>query len=369
MLRSVPLARRNLFQDRRRAALAVSGVAVSLLLVLVLQGIFAGAIHQVTAYLRSLPADAIVSQRGVRTMHMSASALPESTPDDAAQVPGVAWAAPIRYANGMLRSTTGRQLTYVIGYDHRTGRGGPWDMERGRLPRSGEVVVDETAADKLGVGIGDSVQVLGRRFRISGLSRGGTSITNTIAFVRSVDFAARRGSAVSYVLVRAEPGVDQELLARRLAAALPGTTVQTRDEFIDQESSVVRDMSADIMQIMSTIAFLIALAVVALTLFTATLAKLREYAVLKALGASTWRLGRAVLAQAALSSALALALALALAFAVAALVAAATPNVRLAIEPVDVSRVAVAAAIVGGLGALVPLRRIARVDPATAFKD
>jgi len=55
------------------------GIAVAMLLVLVLDGIFAGAMRQVTAYLRTSPADAIVSQQSVRTMHMSLSALPAST--------------------------------------------------------------------------------------------------------------------------------------------------------------------------------------------------------------------------------------------------------------------------------------------------
>ena len=46
-MRRISLARKNLFQDRRRASLAVTGVAASLLLVLVLEGIFAGAMQQV----------------------------------------------------------------------------------------------------------------------------------------------------------------------------------------------------------------------------------------------------------------------------------------------------------------------------------
>jgi putative ABC transport system permease protein len=187
--------------------------------------------------------------------------------------------------------------------------------------------------------------------------------------VPTADFAARRGNAVSYILVRARPGVDADALAQRLESTLPGTTAQTRDEFVDQESSVVRDMSADIMQIMTLIAFLIALAVIALTLFTVTLSKLREYAVVKALGASTWRLARAVLAQALWTSTFALALAVLLAIAIAAAVGSVTPNIRLAIEPVDVARIAAASIVVGAAGALVPLRHVARVDPATAFKE
>jgi ABC-type antimicrobial peptide transport system permease subunit len=42
--------------------------------------------------------------------------------------------------------------------------------------------------------------------------------------------------------------------------------------------------------------------------------------------------------------------------------------VRLRIEAVAIARVAVAALVVGSLGALVPLRRITRLDPASAFR-
>jgi hypothetical protein len=64
----MPLARRIVFADPRRAALATGGWRWRYSWVLVLDGIFAGAMRQVTNYLRESPADVIVSQRGVRTM-------------------------------------------------------------------------------------------------------------------------------------------------------------------------------------------------------------------------------------------------------------------------------------------------------------
>src|SRR3546814_3079775 len=70
---AVPAGRRLLFADRRRATLIVLGVAASLRLVLVLGGIFAGAVDRVTYYIRTSPAAVFVSQAEVRTMHMSAS--------------------------------------------------------------------------------------------------------------------------------------------------------------------------------------------------------------------------------------------------------------------------------------------------------
>lgn len=369
MSRRVPLARRALFQDRRRAALAAGGVAAALLLGLLLQGIFDGAMRQVTAYLRASPADVIVSQRDVRTMHMSISALPPETVATVQGVDGVAWAEAIRYTTTFLVAGDGRQqLSYVIGYDPTTGQAGPRRLTSGRAPAAGEIMVEEIAADRLGVGIGATVGVLGDAFRISGLFRGGTTIANSIAFIGTDDFAARAGPAIAYVLAGAAPGVSAAELARRVTAALPGDTVQTRDGFAAEEASLVKDMSADIMRIMSAVGLLIALAVIGLTLFSLTLSKRREHAVVKALGGRTRRLAGVVLAQAAWSVALAVALATIAAVALGVVIGRVNPAIAVEITPASVIRVGTAALVVGALGAVVPLRRVVTVDPASAFR-
>lgn len=364
----VSLARKNLFQDRRRALLSLTGVGFALVLVLVLQGVFAGAMHQVTAYIRSSPADVFVAQEDVRTMHMSVSALPAETVDAVRGVDGVAWAEGLRYTTAAVEAGDDRRLTYVFGYDTATGRAGPKRITDGRAPAAGEIVVDRTAARELAVGVGDTVTVLGEAFRISGLSANGTNIVNTTVFVGTDDFARLRGPTYAYVLAGAQPGVTADELARRVARALPDTTVQTRAEFVRQEARIVRDMAADVMAIMSSIGFLIALAVVGLTLFTATLGKLREYGVVRALGAGSGRLAATVAAQAAWSVTLGLAVAVVLAFAAGAAIGALTPNVEIIIEAGAVFRTGLGALAVGGIAALLPLRRAVRVDPSTAFR-
>ena len=121
----VSLARRNLFHDRRRAALAILGVSASLLLVLVLNGIFAGAMRQVSAYMRNFPADVFVAQQDVRTMHMTQSVLPPETVDAVRSVDGVAWAEGLRYTTSIVDTGDGQRLTYVMGYDVGTGQRRP----------------------------------------------------------------------------------------------------------------------------------------------------------------------------------------------------------------------------------------------------
>ena len=368
MSRRVPLARRYLFGERRRAILATAGVAVALLLVLVLDGIFAGAMQQVTAYIRTSPADVIVSQRGVRTMHMTNSALTADTGLTAQTVDSVAWVAPIGFVSGVIGAETGgRQLSYVIGYTPGQP-GGPHHLVSGQAPAGGEAVIDQIAADQLGLRIGDQVRVLGAWLRVSGLAEGGTSIVNTTTFVTAAELDRIHGPTTSYLLVGARPGISSTALRDTLAAALPDTTVQTRGEFAHQEGAVVADMSADVMRIMAIIGFAIALAVICLTLFTATLARLRDYGIIKALGAGSGRLAAIVVAQATWTVALAVAASVALALVVGRVVEAAAPTITIAIEPSSVLRVTAGAAVIGAIAALAPLRRVVAVDPASAFR-
>ena len=368
MMRRVPLGRRNFFQDRRRVALTSGGVAVALLLVLLLQGIFAGSMHQVTRYIERLDADVVVSQRGVTTMHMSSSAVPEADQTLVRAIAGVAEVGAIRYTTGVIStSSTDRLLSYVIGFDTATNRGGP-RLERGRMPGHGEVVIDRLAADQLHVGMGDTIHVFGFEARISGFATGGTSIVNTTVFVPFADMAVLQPKSVSYILVRATPGVSAATLRDRIAQAMPELSVQTRSQFAASEGRIVRDMSADIMRIMTIVAMGIALAVIGLALFALTIQKLREYGVYKALGATPSRLAGTILVQAGWTVACALTLAFVLAHAVALGVPRLQPTVEIDIVGTDVVRLAVLTAIVGGIGALVPLRRVLALDPASAFR-
>ena len=366
----VPVGRRFLFSERRRAGLTVLGVAAALLLVLVLRGIFAGAIDRVTAYIRTSPADVFVSQAGVKTMHMSTSTIPMAAVRRLAAVPGVAWASPIEFTSGSIAGPNGRQLSYLIGYDTTTVRGGPAHLAAGRAPRFGEAVVDQQAAEVLGIRLGGRVTVLGPQLRVVGFSTGGTSITNTTVFVTRSQFNAihpTRGA--SYVLVGTRPGTVPETVSQRIQTAVPSLTAQTREEFTASEARIVTDMSADLLKLMSTIGLLIALAVIALGLMTATLNRIRDYAVLKALGARTRGLVAAVTVQVLWTVTLATLVAGSLALLLAWLLPLAVPEVQINVTPGALAQTAAGAIAVGLVAALWPLRRVANVDAATAFRE
>jgi putative ABC transport system permease protein len=170
------------------------------------------------------------------------------------------------------------------------------------------------------------------------------------------------------VLVGARQGTDLGLLRARLEGIPPGATVQTSGQFAASERRIVTDMSADLLRIMSGIGFGIALAVIALTRFNATAAKTREYGVLKALGARPGRLAATVAAQAVWSVALALVAANALALLLALAIDRVNPALSIWIAPGSVLRTGLGALLVGVAGAVLPIRRVPRVDPAASFR-
>jgi putative ABC transport system permease protein len=205
--------------------------------------------------------------------------------------------------------------------------------------------------------------------RVVGLSTAGTSITNTTVFVSRAEFTRIRDDRVSYVLVGTEDGVDAGTVADRIGAAVPSVTVQTRQEFADSEARVVTDMSADLLRLMSLVGLLIALAVIALGLMTATLNRIRDFAVLKALGARTRHLVGAVAAQVVWTVALAVLVAAVLAQLLAWVLPDVAPAVQVTVTPAAVARTTVEALVMGLVAALWPLRRIATIDAATAFRE
>jgi putative ABC transport system permease protein len=229
-------------------------------------------------------------------------------------------------------------------------------------------VVDELVAGDLGLTVGADATVLGTPLWVSGLATGGTSITNTTVFVSQQQFAAMRGTTVSLVLVGAADGMSADRLAADVAAALPGTTVQTRTQFVAAETGVVDSVSTDLIVLMKLVGLLMALSVVALGLMTSTLARWHDYAVLKALGARTGELVATVTSYVYWTVGPALALATGLAGVLAWLVPLLAPTIQLSVTPGSVLTTGLGALAAGLLAALLPLIRLARVDAATAFR-
>lgn len=365
------VAFRNLFQNRTRLLVSIGGVALAMVLILALDAIVAGSERQITAYIEHSGADVIVSQAGVRTLHMSASSLPANTVREVRDEAGVASVTPILYMTNMVAAGDQRSLAYVIGLPANATAGGPWQMASGKpIPGPGEAVIETGVARQSGTGLGSTVTILGQPFTVSGLASGTASLTNSVAFINFDDFARIRNTTdtASFLLVRVQPGQSATSVARRIENDVSGVTAQTRDQFATQERRIVDDMTTDIVSIMNLVGFAIGLAVLALTVYTATLTRRAEYGVLKAIGAGVTHLYRVVLAQAFISVTLGFTLGLALTLALAVVVPSVVGNVALDVLPSSLLKVGGVSLVIAGLAAILPIWQIARLDPAQVFK-
>jgi putative ABC transport system permease protein len=366
------LARRNLLRNRARLVVSIGGVALALTLVLALDAIFEGVSRQMTRYIDRSGAEIWVGQAGVRNLHMVASWMPSSVTDDVRAIEGVAAAEPILYTTDSMSAGDERSWAYVIGLTSTASMGGPWDVVEGAgQPGPGEAVIDRRFAQRAGVGLGDQVTMLGRDFRIAGLTEGTASLVNSVAFVTFDDFAARRGGdpAVSFVLVRAADGAAPDALALAIETRVSGVSVQTTRAFAISERRLGLDMSGDVISIMNIIGFIVGLAVVALTVYVATLALRREYGSLKAFGAPTAYLYRVVLTQAGLSVVFGFVAGIAVTAALSAIVPQTGVNLELAISGESLVKVGIVAAVIAALAALLPIRQIAGLDPAVVARE
>ncbi len=378
-------ALRNLLQNKIRLVISVGGVALALTLILALDAIMIGMEGRLTAYIDHAGADVFVSQAGVRNLHMVSSSLPASVVSKVAAVPGVTAATPIMYLTDTMEvgPNQDQYSIYVIGLPQGATMGGPWSIARGvSIPMEGQAVIDRGVAEKDGLGIGDKVNILGQEFTIAGLSDGTGNLLNSVAFISLNDFARLRGNmsmgnvassnttmpTVSFVLVKVTPGASLDAVAARIEQKVPGVTAQSREAFATQERKIVKDMATDLITTMNLVGFMVGLAVMALTVYIATLSRRGEYGILKAIGARNRYLYGTVLAQALYSVVVGFALALTITFLLSVALPNLTSTLTLQINGASLLKVGVVSLVIAALSALLPIRQIAGLDPARVFK-
>ncbi len=366
------LAWRNLTHERTRLLISVGGVALAVLLILVMAGVFAGSERHAVAYIRNQPASLWLMQAGVENMHMSSSLLAPEVVEQVRGVEGVKHAVGLLYASGAVDLGATQVYSYIFAVADDAPFGGPWELVEGTAhPAPDGLVLDRDLAARYGLELGDPVHLFGRELRIAGLSRGAFGIATSVTFVNKSTLAGLMGvspDSASYVLIQPEPGADRAATAERIREAVPDSNLLGKQQFIDSDQEMIRQMGADVIQAMNLVAYIVGLLVIALTVYTATVERIREFGVLKAIGADTPTLMRVAAAQAYVSSGLGFAVGVPLAYAIAALISWLLPEMLIVIDPLNLLRQAPVLAVITGAAALLPLGRIARVDPMLVFK-
>ncbi len=301
-----------LWRERIRFLPGVLAVGFSALLATLQVGVLIGTVAIPAQPIDGSSADLFVAARGVESIDQAGSLIPED------------WAARL-----LVQPEVERVETYLYGFEvwRRPGQSGVGcgvvgsrlgpgalgamsnltDEQRARLEEPGTVAVDRSDLKRLGLeGDGEEVADLGRsRVRVVAVTEGIKSLGGPMIFCSEqtarlavAQFYVRPRDTV-YLLASCRDPDDAGAVAARLRRDYPGMSAWTRRDFSRQTRLFwMTETKAGIaLAFTSGLGLLVGLLVTSQTLYSAMVASLREFALLRALGVRRRRIAGMILLQ------------------------------------------------------------------------
>ena len=372
------LARRNLFHDRVRFAVTLTGIVFALVLIIIQFGLFLGFATTTSNNIDHSNADLWVVFHGVGYFDTGRN-FSERKFYQVLSTPGVAQAEKYMQSFGRWKRSDGSvENIQVIGVHPGSVMGDPWNVVEGSLAdlkQEDSVLVDELYREKLGVSkIGDRVEIGDHRARVVGFTRGIRSFTTSpfvyTTFKTSLDYTNPVSSedSTAYILIKAAKGVERKELKERLRERLPDEEVFTTAEFSQKTRFYWMFTTGAGLAVLTAalMGLIVGVAVVAQTIYAATMDHIREYGTLKAMGATNTYLYRVLIEQAVWSAALGYGVAMI----VAHFIVKGSEKAGAAIlMPWSMSIGLLFLAVVMCVAAaLVSINKVTRIDPAMVFR-
>lgn len=314
------VAFKMLVGDRAKYLGIVFGVAFASLLITQQAGIFVGLMSRTYGAIADLGyPDIWVMEDKVQFID-DVKPMPETALYRVRGVDGVEWAVPLYRGLLKARLDDGNyQACFVTGLDDETLIGGPPEMLEGSLQdlrQADGIIVNDVGAqgmlakrgpngERVPLKIGDTIELNDHRAKVVGICRVGRSFNSQPAifttYTRATTFAPFERKLLSFVLVKAKPGVPVEELCRRIkestgygAYTQAGFQKKTYDYFFENTGIPIN------FGISVALGFLVGFAIAGQTFYQFTLENLRHFGALKAMGAGTGTLVRMIFLQALL---------------------------------------------------------------------
>jgi putative ABC transport system permease protein len=372
------LARRNLFHDRIRFAVTLTGIVFALVLIMVQFGLFLGFTTTTSNNIDHSQADLWVVFHGVGYFD-TGRMFSERKYYQVLATPGVQQAEKyIQNFSNWKKPDGGVENVQVLGFCPGSGLGEPWNVVEGSaldVKQEDGVLVDELYKEKLGVrNIGDHVEIADHRARVVGFTQGIRSFTTSpfvyTSFKNALNYTRpeSREDQLTYILIKVAPGFTRAQVQRNLLEHLSDVEVFTRDEFSRRTRFYWMFTTGAGLAVLTAalMGLVVGIAVVAQTIYAATMDHIREYGTLKAMGATNRYLYRVLVEQAVWSGALGYGLALVIAHFI---VRGSEKGGALILLPLPMKIAMLFLAVLMCItAALVSINKVTKLDPAMVFK-
>ncbi len=296
-----------LWYDRQRYLPAMLAVMFSALLVSQQLGLLLGTFSMVSIPIDNTTADVWVGPPHVVSVDVG-EAIPERWRNRLDVLPEVVETEPyVQMFNGWAKPHGGTENTVIIGCRlHENALGAVKQLTpdlRRKLAEPKTVVVDEADLVRLGLttGVGEFGRVAGTRVRMVGVVRGLKGLGGPYVFC-SLDTARRlvqlAADEVTFVLARCRDPRDASHVVERLRR-YGNMSAYTSAEFSFRSRWywLVMSGAGISLSCSALLGLLVGAVVTSQTLYAATAASFREYALLQALGVPRWRMGLMIVTQ------------------------------------------------------------------------
>lgn len=395
------VALRMLMGDRAKYLGIIMGIAFAALLITQQASIFAGIMTRTFGFVSdtALP-DLWVMDPKVQFID-DVKPLQDTALFRVRSIEGVEWAMPLYKGLLKARLQNGQfQTCNVVGLDDATLTGGPPEMVEGSLEnlRQAEgVIVDVVGATtRLGkfpegpdgkiipgskpvpLKVGDTLELNDRRAVVVGICKVRRTFQSQpviyTTYSRAIQFAPRERKLLSFVLVKAAPGVSPSDLAARIeeqtsAGGRKRFVALTGDEFSWKTMLYFMKYTGIPINfgIAVTLGFLVGTAIAGQTFYQFTLDNLRHFGALKAMGATNLRLLGMILTQSAIVGAIGYGLGVGAASTFGYLVGGRT-ELAFRLLPHTLGITACAIVVICMLASVMSLWKVIRLEPAIVFK-
>lgn len=363
------LAWKNLLVHTSRFLVAIAGISSAVTLVLLLMGLYDGWREHMSAYLNHVRADVWIGQKGAYDLFQTLSLLPAEGETLLRDADGVTKVSPFVGRLMTVEVRGQKRHSFIVGTADADS--GPIEILSGsNVTTDGEIVIDAVFARKERLTVGGSVNVKGTLLRVVGIARGGNCFLYQYAFVTLTQAKRLFGMEgwVNYFLVQLAADMQIEEAVTQIEEISPHVSAFPKGQFIINNLSLTGDNFLPILRVLEIIGLLVGTLIIGLTVSTLTAERSAEYGVLKAVGASNLTLYWTAVQQAVVCGLCGWCSSIPMSWGVIAIAQYFVPQFP-AVASLQHALLMLGGTIIMSLiAAVLPIRRIARIDPLLAFK-
>jgi putative ABC transport system permease protein len=350
-----------------RTTVSILAVTLEVVLILVIVGLATGISNETGKRTEGVGADILLQPpNSSLILALSSSTMPVAIGDRIRQLDGVKAVTPVQT---LANSSAGLEIIYGIEPESFVAMGEGFIWHKGRLFNGpDEVVVDDIYASAKRVTVGDTVELVGHMFRVSGIVEHGKGARLFISLKMAQDMTGQEGKASLFYIKLNDPEQVQAVSDR--IRQLPGMADYKVTPMKKYAELFMSNNMPALNAFISSVVFVavaIGVLVIFLSMYTTITERTREIGILRSLGASKASIVGLIFQESTVICVIGVVLGVFASFFVARGVQVIYPTLIVFITPGWIARASGFAVFSGIVGSLYPSLKAAAQDPVEAL--